>query len=264
MLILVGVTVNVALQGGLFGKAENATTGTTKHADKEQLISAMVGGVQTGGKFVMTDVTLPDGAKWITSKENVAAITSPSENGNWVMTESGNKFYIDKYGNVLDDEPISKITFESNKALGKITLNPTLKKVNDFTKYGTPDKDNPDEIYYSRLVLYDDNESELNVSLIPINDNSTYCILVTNFNDGFNPEGEYILYGVYIYAFESIDTTIDDIPVKTNGAGWYTVDKNNNVIKLPAFPTFDGYSTHNIETDKSVFNAFYGDVFIQE
>ena len=115
MLILVGVTVNVALQGGLFGKAENATTGTTKHADKEQLISAMVGGVQTGGKFVMTDVTLPDGAKWITSKENVTAIASPSENGNWVMTESGNKFYIDKYGNVLDDE--SNITAQEGTTI---------------------------------------------------------------------------------------------------------------------------------------------------
>ena len=136
MLILVAVTVTLVAQGGIFGKAENATTGTTKHSDKEQLISAMVGGVQTGGKFVMTDVTLPEGAKWITSKENVAEIASPSGNGNWVMTQSGNKFYIDKYGNVLDDELNSLTPFAFTKGtMAAFTLNETFDVNKEWSQF---------------------------------------------------------------------------------------------------------------------------------
>ena len=107
MIILVAVTVNVALNGGLFGKAETATTKTTREIEKEKLISAMVGGIQAGGKFDITAVELPDETKWITSKDDTTEVASPNTSGNWVIAAKDNKFFVDEYGNVLDDEPTS-------------------------------------------------------------------------------------------------------------------------------------------------------------
>ena len=105
MLILVGVTVNVAMQGGLFGTAREASSETIRQAEKDQLISAVLGGLQTGGTFDITKATLPAGAKWITSKTDDTKTSPTLGSGNWVMTDSGNKFYVDKDGNVLDDKP---------------------------------------------------------------------------------------------------------------------------------------------------------------
>ena len=266
MIILVAVTVNVALNGGLFGKAETATTKTTREIEKENLISAMVGGVQAGGKFDITKVTLPDGANWITSKDNTTEVASPNTSGNWVLTSTGNIFYVDKNGNVSDEQPTSTITFEPNKALGKIAFNPTLKKVDDFTNYASSSGGG-----YEGLELINENGDTLNVSLIPFNDNSSYIILVANFNDGNNPEGEYKSYGTYLYAFDNCETTLDGISVTVDsGAGWYTlsIDEENNVAtlaELTTIRTFEGYSTKNdIETYESLYNALFGDVFIQK
>jgi len=43
MLVLVAVTINVALNGGLFEKAKTASLETQKQADKEELLSAILG-----------------------------------------------------------------------------------------------------------------------------------------------------------------------------------------------------------------------------
>lgn len=49
MLILVGVTVAVALNGGLFSTAKNAAKGTQVEADREELLSAVVSAFKTDG-----------------------------------------------------------------------------------------------------------------------------------------------------------------------------------------------------------------------
>ena len=42
MLILVGVTINVAMQGGIFEKAKTASDNTAFEAEKESLINYML------------------------------------------------------------------------------------------------------------------------------------------------------------------------------------------------------------------------------
>jgi type II secretory pathway pseudopilin PulG len=61
MLILAGVTIDVALDGGLFSKAEEATELTTKAAEKEELLMAVVAAIGTDGKvsFSYLDKNLP-------------------------------------------------------------------------------------------------------------------------------------------------------------------------------------------------------------
>ena len=108
MLILVGVTINVALNGGLFDKAKTAGEQTQKQVEKEELITAMVGAYNSNGCFVPADVELPEGSKWCTeADESYTGVTQPQNTPtNWVITETGNKFYIDASGTVLDEKPI--------------------------------------------------------------------------------------------------------------------------------------------------------------
>ena len=103
MLILVGVTINVALNGGLFDKAKNASDQTQKAVSKEELIAAMVGAYDSNGNFVKpTD--LPSGAKWCKEGETYANATNDPDECEWIVTETGNKFYIDESGSVLDEK----------------------------------------------------------------------------------------------------------------------------------------------------------------
>ena len=102
MLILVGVTINVAISGGLFDKAKIATEQTQKQVSKEQLISTMVGAYDSAGKFIKpAQSELPKGAKWCKEDENYETASG----GDWIVTENGNKFYIDENGTVLEEKP---------------------------------------------------------------------------------------------------------------------------------------------------------------
>ena len=107
MLILVGVTINVALNGGLFDKAKKASGKTQRQVSKEELISTMVGAYDDNGNFVKANVELPEGVKWCTeTDESYTDVAQPQNTPtNWVITETGNKFYIDASGTVLDEKP---------------------------------------------------------------------------------------------------------------------------------------------------------------
>ncbi len=109
MLILVAVTIRAAMDGGLIGNARNARSGTQRSAAKEQLISAMVGGYNSKGKFVANDVDLPKGTTWCTEEETSyeTAVEVATAERNWIITENGDKFYIDNVGSVLDEKPVS-------------------------------------------------------------------------------------------------------------------------------------------------------------
>ena len=97
MLILVGVTINVAIQGGLFGTAQEAKQKMGREISREKLIAATVGAYDSNGYFVKANVVLPEGMSWDT------------ENTNWVIDENGERFYIDpSNGAVLDEEPQGK------------------------------------------------------------------------------------------------------------------------------------------------------------
>ena len=108
MLILVAVTINVALNGGLFGKAKDAKVKTQKEVEREQLLEAVVSAYNNQGSFAIGSVDMPDDMEWVAGKEAAytgSSTTTPSNDGNWVATKNGNYFYIDSYGNILDEEP---------------------------------------------------------------------------------------------------------------------------------------------------------------
>ena len=111
MLILVAVTINLAADGGLFENARTAKSGTQKELDRENLLAAVTSGYQEGGDFDIAKVTLPTDKKWCNKDDTSFDSTvskKPSNEGNWVITKSNNKFYVDKDGNILDNEPPSK------------------------------------------------------------------------------------------------------------------------------------------------------------
>ena len=109
MLILVAVTVSVALSGGIFNNAREAKTGTQRQAEKEELVSVMVGAYNSSGNFATSNVgTLPGGAKWCnedTEEWSENLNVNPTGQGDWIITTNNNKFYIDSNGSVLDSKP---------------------------------------------------------------------------------------------------------------------------------------------------------------
>ena len=131
MLILVGVTINLALNGGIFQKAKNASVQTQKEVEREQLINAMTGGYNNNGSFVMGSVSdkLPQGAKWCretdTSFSDTPSDILPSDDGDWVITENNNKFFVDKYGRVLDEKPTSQKDLDKQELISIIAKNTT-------------------------------------------------------------------------------------------------------------------------------------------
>ena len=85
MLILVGVSVTVALNGGLFSTANQAVSKTQLELDKEQLLMAAIGAIGNDGKVKTEKLELPEG---FTVSNGV------------YTSKSGNKFTISESGNV--------------------------------------------------------------------------------------------------------------------------------------------------------------------
>ena len=92
MLILVGVTINVALNGGLFGITEEAASKTQIEAEKEQLLSAVVTAYDTEtGTISKTKLQESLGNTWkVEGEEAPYTVTSPK----------GNKFTVNANGTI--------------------------------------------------------------------------------------------------------------------------------------------------------------------
>ena len=91
MLILVAVTVTVAINGGLFTIAKQATTDTQYHADREMLLSAVIGAINKDAEvdFTKLDANLPNGFTGTQGE---------------YTSKAGNTFYVDKNGNITDEK----------------------------------------------------------------------------------------------------------------------------------------------------------------
>ena len=88
MLVLVGVTVSVALNGGLFTTTKQAARETQIEADRETLLSAVLVAIGTDGNVNKDNTKLPDG--W---SESNGIYTSP--NGNqFTVSDNGEIKYI--------------------------------------------------------------------------------------------------------------------------------------------------------------------------
>ena len=90
MLILVGVTINVALNGGLFTKADYATKQTQIAAEKEELLSAVVAALNN-------DLEIPNAAAIKLEAWQIAG----ADGGPYTCTSpNGNMFTVDKNGKI--------------------------------------------------------------------------------------------------------------------------------------------------------------------
>ena len=157
MLILVGVTINVALNGGLFDSADYAATETKKEAEKEQLLSAVVGAIGTDGKVDSTKISLPEGFTKDESKStetklvvkgkegiywevnlNTAAIKQYDESGaityTFTIGELGDRGLLNSDSS--DPNVISFSEFWGDGVSEKLK-NSTIKKVIDGEEYAT-------------------------------------------------------------------------------------------------------------------------------
>ena len=92
MLILVGVTITVALNGGLFNTAQSAATNTMVEAEREQLLSAVVTAYDTEtGTISKAKLEANLGTGW-----NIEGDTAPYT----VTSPKGNKFTVSADGTI--------------------------------------------------------------------------------------------------------------------------------------------------------------------
>ncbi len=100
MLILVGVTVTTAINGGLFEKARIGAKGTQKEVDREKLNMAVAFAYdETTGKIDKTKLEQELGDEWTVTE-------SESESGTYLCenTKTGNKFKVTAGGEITDEE----------------------------------------------------------------------------------------------------------------------------------------------------------------
>ena len=118
MLILVGVTVTTAINGGLFEKARIGAKGTQKEVDREKLNMAVAFAYdETTGKIDKTKLQQELGNDWSVTE---------SESGTYLCenTKTGNKFKVKANGKITDDEPLTincKIVESTTEDKGEIT-----------------------------------------------------------------------------------------------------------------------------------------------
>ena len=144
MLILVGVTINLATNGGLFEKARTAKTGTQREVDREHLLAALMTGVKEGGDFDITEVTLPTDMEWCEEGDSEYPgneITPIKGQGCWVITKNNNKFYVNENGNLSDTAPM---TYEDALAKGWV-----------YVEY---------EGYQNNIVIYGGGDSSVTIT----------------------------------------------------------------------------------------------------
>ena len=106
MLILVGVTVTVAINGGLFNTAKSAATNTMVEAEREQLLSAVVTAYDPEtGTINKAKLEANLGTGWSLAEGDTAPYTATSPKGNkFTVSADGTIEYTGKGG---DDNPPS-------------------------------------------------------------------------------------------------------------------------------------------------------------
>ena len=104
MLILVGVTVTVSLNGGLFTTAKNATNQTQLELDKEQLLEIALGAMDNEGNIDPEEIK-KDGR--FTYADGV-----------YTSVKSGNKFTVSKWGSVAGVPDAPAYTLSGKWTLG--------------------------------------------------------------------------------------------------------------------------------------------------
>ena len=165
MLILVGVTINVALNGGLFTKARQAANDYQYQEDYEILQAAVVASLDENLQIPNAETlqnNLPSG--WTVTGEDAGPFTATSP--------SGNVFTVDKDGTITGqnggtqtpggDEPEDPEVPEEPET-PTVTLPEELKVGKEFTM--DADQDGTEETW---IVLYDSTAEHLNENEIEV------------------------------------------------------------------------------------------------
>jgi len=109
MLILVGVSVTVALKGGLFSSAQGATTQTQIASEKEQLLSIALGALNNEG---IVDPERVDAALAGTNFEK-------GEGGVYTSTKTGKTYVVSERGSITEKQGLAiepkKETYEEGE-----------------------------------------------------------------------------------------------------------------------------------------------------
>ena len=129
MLILAGVTISVSLKGGLFSKANEATSQMQIEAEKEELLTAALGTLGRNGKVDLTklDSNLPNGF------QKTGTGTYKSSSGNtYQVTEDADIILLD--GSEEEEKPETPVT---PPATPTITLSTT--QITKEITHGTPE-----------------------------------------------------------------------------------------------------------------------------
>ena len=271
MIILVAVTVNLANEnGGLFVRTRQAKVDTAYRAEQENLLMYMYGedydaatgklnlaGVQE--KLVNDNNT---SNRWGSITLNAArtelTVVGAQSGKTHIILSNGT---IDGKPDASKDEgtPISEFT--SGMELGKVSFAGTINKVKDFTSY----KDSHGDYSIESISCHNSNGDTLKLNFTKAVDESTYAILISNFNES---EESYTMYGGWLYVFEALDNVeIDDAgTLTTESAGWYTMDTNSGeIVKMTQMPEFDGYVVDNMSEEAlKTSNMFFANVLVQK
>ena len=223
MLILVAVTINVTTSGGLFKLAQKSNKRTQRELEREQLIPAVIGKMDTETwKFN----GFPDGISTVLKDWKEA---EEKDNNFVYISPSGNTFYVSKNGNVTTNGETSGMSEEEKEA---------------WDSDATPEEyfiwasNNPaDGELYGTITGYTDNIANLTKIKIP-----TRCVAIDgNFEYkqtykyyDFNASGIFSwAYGIKWSATKTINVTSAQIP--------------NTVTKIrEAFPYFTKLNSINL------------------
>ena len=153
MLILVGVTINVALNGGVFEKAETATKQTQIEAEKEELLSAVVAAIGTDAKvdFDYLDDNLPN--KW------------NGEDGTYTSPK-GNTYTVDEKGKI---EGGSKTNKGGNDNI--------IQLLNKFISGEISDKELAKQVKHELSIENENIDSSDGLLEMIMDETETYCYM---------------------------------------------------------------------------------------
>jgi len=207
MLILVGVSVTVALNGGLFTTAKEATNKTQLEIDKEQLLELALGAIDNKGNVDSAKITA-DGR--FTYADGV------------YTSKSGNRFTVSKWGSVAiapetpvnpgPDETVYELSgeWQFNRDMGEkySETTTTISQTIDF--------------------IVDDTENYTEMSFrISAASGASYSDYHVYYNDTMAYSGEtYVWNDSYTYDFSLVDFGTEPQEVSEEFYEWFTANAN--------------------------------------
>lgn len=208
LLILAAVTINIAMQGGLIGKAKTAADQMQKQADREELLSAIIGAMDySTGKVIIGNLIYNLGTDWEYSGNDFPYTFTKIKTGNSFLvyengtiektntptpTPVGRQFSIElAQGSITENSieiniiPSNIITFNSAdeayaylyNTLGLSNQTPLSTVIETMYLYGTQQSKSYDEIKTMMITSYNmqnPTDEELIKALIVRNNYNNY------------------------------------------------------------------------------------------